>query len=166
MGSNATIKKIDPSQIRYTPQQGEVIQDLEGNFFVWKDDKWITVKSENEGIQMGLYEMNKQIIDQLPALDRTEIVNKMVGIQALHDHFQNKYYMLYGKEISYFTVFEIIVPHRFSLDVIDCLNNIGEIKAIDNDTTGSAMEIWVQAEDGPTCLYLFPYDNGIVRVGE
>ena len=29
-----------------------------------------------------------------------------------------------------------------------------------------AIEIWVIYNDEPTCLYLFPYDMGIVQVGE
>jgi hypothetical protein len=30
---------------------------------------------------------------------------------------------------------------------------------------GSAFEIWVTQNDVTTCLYLFPYDDGIVEVG-
>jgi hypothetical protein len=29
-----------------------------------------------------------------------------------------------------------------------------------------AIEIWVINNDKPTCLYLFPYDMGLVEVGE
>ena len=74
--------------------------------------------------------------------------------------------MLYGKEISYFTLFKIIDSNDFGYEVIECLKNIGIIKAIDFTETKDAVEIWVENDDGPTCLYLFPYDNGIVEVGE
>ena len=161
------IKKIDVSQIRYTPQIGEVVQDaVTGNFMVWTNEGWNTVKSENSGINMGLYEMNKQIISQLPKLTEAELFDKDLLINTLHAKFNNEFYMLYGKEISYFTLFRIFDSIRFGNEVIDCLNNVGDIKAIDFTEPEDAIEIWVETEDGPTCLYLFPYDNGVVRVGE
>ena len=49
---------------------------------------------------------------------------------------------------------------------IECLNNIGSIKAIDLTEDKDAIEAWVMAEDEATCLYLFPYDMGVVVVGE
>jgi hypothetical protein len=73
--------------------------------------------------------------------------------------------MLYGKEISYFTLFRISDSTYFGNEVIDCLNNVGDIKAIDFTEAQDAIEIWIQDEDGPTCLYLFPYDSGLVQVG-
>ena len=161
------IKKIDVSQIRYTPQIGEVVQDaVTGNFMVWTNEGWNTVKSENSGINMGLYEMNKQIISQLPKLTEAELFDKDLLINTLHAKFNNEFYMLYGKEISYFTLFRIFDSIRFGNEVIDCLNNVGDIKAIDFTEPEDAIEIWVETEDGPTCLYLFPYDSGVVQVGE
>ena len=161
------IKKIDVSQIRYTPQVGEVVQDATtGKFMVWTNEGWNTVKSENSGINMGLYEMNKQIISQLPKLTEAELFDRDLLINTLHAKFNNEFYMLYGKEISYFTLFRIFDSIRFGNEVIDCLNNVGDIKAIDFTEAQDAIEIWIQDEDGPTCLYLFPYDSGVVQVGE
>lgn len=159
-----TIKKIDPSQIRYTPDEGEIIQTPEGKFMIWHDDTWNEVKIEGGGINMGLYDMNKQIISQLPCME--DFSKALEDIRTLHETYWNKYYMMYGKEISYFTLFEIIGYNDFGNDVIDCCTNIGPIKAMDLTEAGDAIEIWVEIEDGPTCLYLFPYDSGIVRVGE
>ena len=159
-----TIKKIDPSQIRYTPDEGEIIQTPEGKFMAWHDDTWNEVKIEGGGINMGLYDMNKQIISQLPYME--DFSKALENIRTLHGTYWNKYYMIYGKEISYFTLFEIIGYNDFGNDVIDCCTNIGPIKAMDLTEAGDAIEIWVEVEDGPTCLYLFPYDSGIVRVGE
>ena len=159
------IKKIDPSQIRYTPEEGEVIQNLKGEYLVWKDNGWMKITSENSGLNMGLYDINKQIVSQLPAL--TDFTKVGEDIQALHDKYQNQYYMMYGKEISYFTLFEICNADSFDTDVIDCCKNVGVIKAMDITEAKDAIEIWIHPESGePTCLYLFPYDNGVVRVGE
>lgn len=159
-----TIKKIDPSQIRYTPDEGEIIQTPEDKFMVWHDDVWQEIKMEGGGINMGLYDMNKQIISQMPYMENFD--KAMDDIWTLYETYHNKYFMLYGKEISYFTVFKIIEPQYLGEDVLDCCLNVGPVKAMDLTEAGDAVEIWVEVEDGPTCLYLFPYDSGIVQVGE
>ena len=158
------IKKIDPSQIRYTPQEGEVIQNPEGEYLIWKDNQWMKINTDSSGINVGLYDINKQIISQLPVL--SDLEDKKNLIHKLHVEWGNFYYMLYGKEISYFTLFKVVEPQYFGNEVIECLNNIGNIKAIDFTEAQDAIEIWVEDESGPTCLYLFPYDNGVVQVGE
>lgn len=163
--STNRIKIIDPSQIKYTPLEGEVIQSsIDKKFYAYKDKNWILIDMENSGIQMGLYDINKQIISQLPIL--TNLEDKKYTIYSLHAKFNNEFYMLYGKEISYFTLFKIFDAIYFGDEVINCLNNIGDIKAIDFTESKDAIEIWVQNAEGPTCLYLFPYDMGLVRVGE
>lgn len=159
------IKKMDPSQIRYTPTEGELCQTPEGQILVWHDNSWNTVKMEGGGVNVGLYDMNKQIISQMPILEDFE--KAMDDIWTLYETYHNKYFMLYGKEISYFTVFKIIEPQYLGEEVLDCCLNVGLVKAMDLTEAGDAVEIWVQPQDGePTCLYLFPYDSGIVQVGE
>lgn len=161
------IKKIDPSQIRYLPEEGEVVQTPEGEYMIWKDGQWNTVKYEGSNINLALYDMNKQIISQLPTIENFD--DAIFVINNLHKKFQNQFYMLYGKEISYFTLFQIIGAEiTFGKEVIDCLNNVGQIKAIDMTEDEDAVEIWIYMEDDKdaTCLYLFPYDLGLVKVGE
>lgn len=161
-----SIKKIDVSQIKYTPLEGEIVQDSKtGEFMVYHDDAWQVIKMEGGGVEMGIYDMNKQIISQLPILE--DFDKAMDDIQTLYETYHNKYFMLYGKEISYFTVFKIIEPQYLGEDVLECCLNVGLVKAMDLTEAGDAVEIWVQPQDGePTCLYLFPYDSGIVQVGE
>lgn len=159
------IKKIDPSQIRYTPKDGELIQTPEGKYMIWHDGSWNEIKMEGGGINMGLYDMNKQIISQLPTLN--DFTKAIADVRDLHGKYWNEYYMMYGREISYFTLFKVCGMNEFGQDVIDCCANIGAIKAMDMTEAADAVEIWVQPENGePTCLYLFPYDSGIVQVGE
>ena len=158
------IKKIDPSQIRYTPEEGEMCQTQEGKVMIWHEGSWREMKLEGGGINMGLYDMNKQIISQLPAL--SDFTKAIANVRDLHGKYWNEYYMMYGKEISYFTLFKVCGANEFGQDVIDCCANVGIIKAIDFTETQDAIEIWVENNNGPTCLYLFPYDNGVVQVGE
>lgn len=161
-----SIKKIDVSQIKYTPLEGEIVQDSKtGEFMVYHDGTWQVIKMEGGGVEMGIYDMNKQIISQLPILE--DFDKAMDDIWTLYETYHNKYFMLYGKEISYFTVFKIIEPQYLGEDVLECCLNVGLVKAMDLTEAGDAVEIWVQPQDSePTCLYLFPYDSGIVQVGK
>lgn len=165
--SNSAIKRIDLSQIRYEPKEGEVVYNTnEANkgCFVYHDGSWMKLNSESSGFNLGLYDMNKQIVAQLPTL--TDLKDKVYTIDCLEAKYNNEYYMLYGKEISYFTLFKIVEPQYFSYEVIECLKNIGEVKAIDLTEDRDAVEIWIMADGEATCLYLFPYDLGVVQVGE
>lgn len=165
MGDKPTIKKVDLSQIKYEPMDGEVAYDTSTEkIMVYHDGAWQQITTQGSGLNIGLYDINKQIIAQLPTY--TDLDKAAKTISALHDIYQNEYYMLYGKEISYFTLFKLIEPQYFAQEVLDCLRHVGTLKAVDPDEPGTAVEIWVENEDGPTCLYLFPYDNGLVQVGE
>ena len=64
--NNSIIKRIDPSQIRYEPAEGEVIQTPAGDIMMYHDGAWNTIHMEGSGIELGLYDLNKQIIAQLP----------------------------------------------------------------------------------------------------
>lgn len=159
----AKIKTINLSQIKYNPQEGEIIKNsIDNKFYIFKNSNWTNINMENSGINIGLYDINKQIINQLPILN--DLNDKKDLFNILHEKFNNTFYMLYGKEISYFTLFKIVNKENFYKEVIECLNNIGDIKAIDLTESKDAIEIWIQDEDESTCLYLFPYDNGIVEV--
>lgn len=165
MSDKISIKKMDLSQIKYDPMDGEVAIDaITEKVMIYHEGKWVPVTSDGTGLSLGLYDLNKQIIAQLPEL--ADLNKAIQTIDALHEIYRNKYYMLYGKEISYFTLFKLIEPQYFAQEVLDCLRNVGKIKAIDPDEPGTAVEIWVETDDGPTCLYLFPYDSGLVQVGE
>lgn len=165
MSDKISFKKMDLSQIKYDPIDGEVAIDaITEKVMIYHEGKWVPVTSDGVGLSLGLYDLNKQIIAQLPEL--ADLNKAIQTIDTLHKMYHNKYYMLYGKEISYFTLFKLIEPQYFAQEVLACLRNVGKIKAIDPDEPGTAVEIWVETDDGPTCLYLFPYDSGLVQVGE
>ena len=148
-----------------SPKEGEIAQTEDGKYQVFKDGEWHDLKMEGSNLELGLYDLNKQIISQLPAL--ADFSNAIINIRKLHGKYWNKYYMMYGKEISYFTLFEVCGLNDFGQDIIDCCANVGTIKSMDMTETEDAIEIWVQPEEAePTCLYLFPYDSGLVKVGE
>lgn len=117
-----------------------------------------------------LYELNRSIIEQQGIIKEEDIARVMNDIKYLVASTDNKCYMLYGKEIGYFTLFmrnsydwEI---ESLDLAVMECLANVGPIYSIELTAKKEAIEIWVKdtQQDLLTCMYLFPYDNGIVRI--
>ena len=122
---------------------------------------------------MDLYEMNKNMVRQLPKLEITDEVLKT--IDKLHDMYNAHYYMLLCNDMKYYTILKPttawamspITQDSFGITVIDCLNYVGEIKSIDFVHDNTAIEIWIEhkndKEGGIYCMYLFPYDEGVVE---
>lgn len=117
---------------------------------------------------MDLYTLNKNLVEQLP--DMEDFTTSIELINAFSRSKSNKCYMLLGKDISYYTVFERALGLTESIGeaAIDCLKNIGaSIKSIEETEDGTAIECWVIPTDAekPVVLYFFPYDYGVCRVG-
>ena len=125
---------------------------------------------------VSLYELNRSIIKQQGPLEEKDIKSKMDMLKEFSNTF-GKYFLLYGREINYFTLFvkdENWELESLDLGVIECLNNIGTIYSIEYTKEKDAIEIWMKVEINSdteesekliTCMYLFPYDAGIVKVG-
>lgn len=153
------------------PQEGELFHATDTKeIFLYKDNQFQLITSDpNVGFQMGLYEMNKQIINQLPDFTELDVAEK---VELINNFFtgahESEYVMLLGREISYYTIFHRNPNMVETLGevALECLNNIGMIKAIDVTEDLTAIECWVVpvGNDEPTCLYMFTYDIGVVEV--
>ena len=118
---------------------------------------------------MNLYEMNQNMVKQLPVLEITdEELNK---INQLHNIHNAHYYMLLCNDMKYYTILKpssnwALMPtmcDKFGPTVVDCLKSVGDIKSIDFVPDNTAIEIWVENAEGVYCMYLFPYDEGVVE---
>ena len=128
---------------------------------------------------ISLYELNRSMIKQQGPLEEKDIKLKMNMLKEFSNTFET-YSLLYGREINYFTLFvkdENWELESLDLGVIECLNNIGTIYSIEYTKEKDAIEIWIEVETETntdteenekliTCMYLFPYDTGIVKIGE
>ena len=165
MNKDEILKRVDA-------YDGEVAYATDTNeTYLYKDGKWNSmsnkVKIESEGLKMNLYDLNCSIVDQLPAL--LEFDNAIETIDKCRTMTSNEYYMLYGKDISYFTVFHVQPDGEFNSlgeAVIECLQSVGTIKAVDLINDDTTVEIWIEVDDTTMCMYLFPYDAGVVTVKE
>lgn len=118
----------------------------------------------NGNFAMSLYDLNKQIVMQQADLDEA---GRQTAIALINNYVKSdKFFMLLGKEIGYYTVFMrepiAITNETIGEAVIDCLNSIGTIKSIDKLENNDAIEIWVVKENEPTVLYFFPYNEGVI----
>lgn len=116
-----------------------------------------------------LYELNRSIIEQQGILNADTLAEKFELVNTFAIDTKNDFYMLYGREMNYFTVFakhEKWELETLALAVTECLANIGTVYSIELTAEQDAIEIWVKdtQQDLVTCMYLFPYDNGIVRI--
>lgn len=139
--------------------------------YIYGQDGWQVfgdVKVNGEGLKMSLYDLNRSIMEQLPAL--TDYDTAINTINAFEKKTYNAFYMLYGKDISYFTIFKMQNAKYENYEceslgdaVLECLENVGVVKTIDMTDEGT-VEIWMDINGEIHCLYLFPYDTGVVTV--
>ena len=119
----------------------------------------------NDGLKLNLYDLNKQIIGQLADFTEEQVNDLNAAINIWRGARDNKYYLLYGKEIGYFTLFQEDnnkkEDYGLGEGVIECLSSFEAIK--EYDINEDAIEIWVKTEDDVTVLYLFGYDAGVVN---
>lgn len=128
------------------------------------------MKTKDSELKLSLYDLNKQIISQLKPLTSAQIEDR---VNAIKEWSEGTFHMLYGKDISYFTLFRKmgLVPlsnESLGQEVFSCLNDIGDVVAADCTPAKDAWEFWVRIpeEDNEiTCLYLFNYDKGVINYG-
>lgn len=154
--------------------QVAIIED-KNEYYYYHNKAWFPVVAEptaDGNLQLNLYELNRNIISQLP--DYTD--SQWEGAEKVFNNWltkrNSKYFMLYGREISYFTIYK----QRTTLDetiefgslfdaLKECLVSLGPVRSIavnELEDGSSSIEIWVNYEGTVTCMYLFEYEEGIV----
>lgn len=120
-------------------------------------------------VHMTLYEMNQQLIANMPCFEDKDWDEAAVVIADWVNAHMDNYYMLLCKELSYYTLFntsrENITIADFTTELFDILKDLGAVKNIEVDTNGM-IAIWLNwhGEETPRCFYLFPYGAGVVHV--
>ena len=166
---NAKVKityRDKDGNIIVNPKEGELGYSPETEkLYVYKDGQWELIKGEsNLGITM--YDINKQIINQMPVLTDEQIAEAKLSLIHCIKETENEYYMLLCKEISYYTLFHIVdyltEPNIYD-EIIDCVQNLGDIKSIEL-IDNSVIEIWFQPKDDEAkVMYFFAYDAGVIE---
>lgn len=163
-----TIKDI---QSYIMEQEDEVLFCQEDNsYYITKESgiekveiQFETPEGEGSEIKIDLYEINRQIFSQLNDYSEKDIALAKERIAEWVNPNCN-YYLLYGKEVGYFTLFvkDSNTDEQIVDLIIECLSVIGPIKDISVLDNG-AIEIWINFYDNITCMYLFDYEQGVVK---
>lgn len=124
------------------------------------------VKDTQQESGISLYTMNQSLMEGQPVLDEHQLHKGRKLIDKFFKQSSNKYFMMLSNERKYYTVFNFLSGKddtREAADqVINCLMNIGGIKSIEITADKVAIEIWIDTD----VYYLFPYDLGVIEIGE
>lgn len=134
----------------------------EQKIYTRTDGQWVPKALPQGKMNLSVYDMNKQLIAQIPTIDDKIVLN---FIRKYKNEVDGKYYMLICRDLNYYTLFAIAESdeHRIEREVVDCLHDLGEIKSIERLEDTEAVEIWVHPEgDEPYVVYFFNYDRGVI----
>lgn len=130
---------------------------------------WQHVPDEQETqLAMNMYDINKQIIGQMPKLTKDKLLEKKVLVRNFILKTKNKYYMLLCRDINYYTLFALDEYKNTdelleNIMINECIaGSLGDIKSIEPTEDGGAIEIWYTAHDDSYVMYFFPYDAGVI----
>lgn len=153
-------------------REGEVVYcEEEDAIYSFNNNEWQELKQPEKAPSVGVpsYEIMKSLADALDKMNNKEIQEKKELIIDWKKQFKDRFFMLLGKEISYYTIFEhsaVYEVPNLAEGVIECLENLGDILYIEENNDRTAIEIWIrQNNQEPTILYLFPYGHGVVQIG-
>lgn len=136
--------------------------------YVYHEDKWVPIDTDGSGLKMNLYEINKSIISQMEPVSEESLEYLKRDINKI---FTGDYYLLYGKEISYFTLFErrkvvtdMLKNESLGDMVLECLKSFDKVYSYEFKDDEHTVEIWVHNSENnlATVLYLFDYKEGVV----
>lgn len=164
--SDLKIKMMSPEDRWTEGEIGEVRYNADANqYWLYTENGWQQIPDPDKKLELKLIDLNKQIISQIEDYNEEDFANAMNIIDEYATIKPGEYYMLLCRDYNYYTLFktgEETYP-SFSNEVIECLKNIGPVKAFDITDDKEAIEIWVMVEDEPYVMYLFNYDQGVVK---
>lgn len=146
------------------PEENEVaLCEKEEMMYKYLDGVW-TPMDKDSTLELSLYDVNKQIVTQLPPIEKTARATIKETINSYVRDSSNQFYMLLCKDLSYYTLFHRAVSHTEPLSEVlfICLDNIGVVKAIEPTADNNAIEIWITIDDESYVMYFFAYDVGVV----
>lgn len=171
-----TFKTIEQMENCTTDEHVCAFCEENEKFYTFHEGKWIIIEENMEELvpsPMQLYELNKQFVSQLPPLTEQDLKDRKEMVDNWIDE-NIDFYLLYGREISYFTLFQRCSNENITESISDilfeCLNGIGTVISMDvlTELEEPTIEIWVKIavegqEDFVTVLYLFDYTKGVEK---
>lgn len=171
-----TFKTIEQMEACTTDEHVCAYCEENGKFYTFHEGKWVVIEENIKELMpspMQLYELNKQFVSQLPPLTEQDLKDRKEMVDNWVDESID-FYLLYGREISYFTLFQRCKDEAITESISDilfeCLDGIGTVISMDvlTELDEPTIEIWVKIavedqEDFVTVLYLFDYTKGVEK---
>lgn len=123
-------------------------------------------ESPKANFELSLFDLNKQIISQIEDYNEEDFTNAKKIIEKYINLKNGEFYMLLCRDLNYYTLFHRKQEYNnfpIENELIECLENIGSVKAFDITDNEDAIEIWVNVKDEPYVMYFFNYDKGVVK---
>ena len=158
-------------------EKGEIVFVTDKNQCMMYDgEQWVEIQEEMKvqgmsNIELTAYDLNKQIISQMPILEDWTESEKVLNTFAKKSIHRD--YLLLCKDISYYTIFQKssdTFAHfsSFGEAVLTCASDIGDIITVDYMDATNTVEIWVRKKESNEnlCMVLFECYDFIVTYGE
>ena len=163
------IESVENLEAVLEPYNGQTVyNEADKKVYRWDAiEGWQSADMESN-VTMNAYDLNKQIIGQLKGLNDEDFEEKKNLIRKFCNDTNNEYYMLLCRDINYYTLFKMdlkLADEPINEVLIECAQDIGEIKAIDLTEDKGAIEFWMTYQDETYAAYFFPYDAGVIVCG-
>ena len=156
--------------IQSHPNELVYVED-EDTMYCLKDNSWQKVESGSASLQFSQYDLNKMMMANHKPLTPNEIEGARETINNWRKKTQDStFFMLLARDINYCTIFAATkVLGDFKVDlgtgVLECFDSIGTLYSVE-ETEENSIELWTKAKDDFVVLYLFPYDQGVIEIGD
>ena len=164
------IESVENLNAVLEPYTGQTVYNEEDNkVYRWDPIEGWQEQKMDGNLTMSAYDINKQIIAQLPTISEEDLETvKSQIIRKYCDNMKAEYYMLLCRDINYYTVFKIdlkLADETIEDVLIECAQGIGAIKSIALTEDEMALELWMTYRDETYVAYFFPYDTGVIVCG-
>lgn len=171
---------ITKNNIRNLPgvKEGEIFwvtSESKGYIVSKVDGSKVTIKALDEMATVStgitIYEMNKSIVEKEPVFDMTnedEVDDLMSDIITwFTDACPATYYLAYGKDLHYVTLFKKSSKYGFdkksAKNFIDTFSAVGSLISMDFES--DRIEVWLRTKESKAeLIYVMVYDDGLVKL--
>ena len=151
--------------------EGETVYcEEEKQCYVWANGEYQPVESQIDGageIKVNYRDLVISAISAFEPFDDEQIKKYQVLLNAWDEIQAKDFYMLYARELDYFTLFHRVTDEGnkcIGKEVFECLSDLGSVVYIEDFTEDEYNIIfWVKTPEGKlTEVYLFDYTKGVV----
>lgn len=151
--------------------EGETVYcNQEQQAYIWHNGKWNEIESQTDvsgEIKVNYRDLVISAISNFSPFNAETNEKYQVLINKWNEKQNHRFYMLYGRELDYFTLFEKtenISNRCFGKEVLTCLADIGSLIYIEDFTDEDDIIIfWIKTPEAKiTEVYLFDYTKGVV----